>query len=796
LAKLEYARASQRDAQQWRTESRIRALALESASQIYPRGSLDGSGEDETSADDKEEVQERSMPTSEWKLGSPIRTKEREDAHSEVPLLSTDQRRNVTKRRSLDRVRDSVGSTSVPVSSLLSKRPQARKRDANYEDENARTPEGSRSDPIQSSTGKGGPAQTMLDGCAIPNFTRRQLPDKEVDPELYETLRDMWIHKKALEEDINEALEDGNNHVHQELVGQHDSINQAMFTMLHPNLKVQEDIQWHSEQKGSGSRNKTSDKPELPSFASGQGEDQFVIYFEYEEDEMPTVVWQNMPVAFLLRAAIEMLHERGVIPRPDRVVLMHEDRVMDPLVHRLSDHDIIAEDVVLVVIREESHSTVNARNDVKGFQQPDDPVYPPSFRHSFNKESSPIEKGKYYAVKKGRNVGIYETWAACERQVKSFSGAEHQSFRTKQEAYQFLAAPAREPPKKRSEQTNHDAEGLFDTARSQDKIKQSFKCPRFSGHAKDWKIWNKGFQRYLSIWDLDYVLMPDFFDIRPLSAKKLNDNKLVYFILEDATQSSPLASSYVRQAPAKNGFEAFYTLHDGFVFAGPTASTLLLNELANFRFKQDETPTELIMRLEEIFQDLEMLPDGAAVKFNDTQRIGYLLGALRHETEWRTVASAITSSQVKGDMTFRQACDELRVRCEAERAYDIIDTNVKSRKKVSAMLSQIEIAGDEETLALVSAAAKRINQDPAQPKPLNENKGDRKKKQCLAKDCKTLSPYSLCGLHFHSMVSGKTATLELINGYGNASYNVTTKRIEYPATVPADRLPPTKTKVL
>jgi hypothetical protein len=94
-----------------------------------------------------------------------------------------------------------------------------------------------------------------------------------------------------------------------------------------------------------------------------------------------------------------------------------------------------------------------------------------------------------------------------------------------------------------------------------------------------------------------------------------------------------LASSYVRQAPVKNGFEAFYTLHDGFVFAGSTASTILLNSLANFRFKQDETPTELIMRLEEIFQDLEMLPDGAAVKFNDTQCIGYLLGALRHEPE-------------------------------------------------------------------------------------------------------------------------------------------------------------------
>jgi hypothetical protein len=65
-------------------------------------------------------------------------------------------------------------------------------------------------------------------------------------------------------------------------------------------------------------------------------------------------------------------------------------------------------------------------------------------------------------------------------------------------------------------------------------------------------------------------------------------------------------------------------LHDGFVFAGTTTSTILLNELANFRFKQNETPTELILRSEEIFQDLEMLPNNAAMKFNDTQCIGYV----------------------------------------------------------------------------------------------------------------------------------------------------------------------------
>jgi hypothetical protein len=77
-----------------------------------------------------------------------------------------------------------------------------------------------------------------------------------------------------------------------------------------------------------------------------------------------------------------------------------------------------------------------------------------------------------------------------------------------------------------SNERNHDPEGGFEASKSQDKIKQTFKCPKFSGNAKDWKLWNKGFQRYLSIWDLDYVLLPNFYDERPLSAKKINDNKL------------------------------------------------------------------------------------------------------------------------------------------------------------------------------------------------------------------------------------------------------------------------------
>ncbi len=77
-------------------------------------------------------------------------------------------------------------------------------------------------------------------------------------------------------------------------------------------------------------------------------------------------------------------------------------------------------------------------------------------------------------------------------------------------------------------------------------------------------MWNQGLLRYLSIWNLDHVTDPDFADTLPLTSDQRRDNKLVYYILEDAVQSSPLARSYVQKAPRNNGFEAYYTLLDGF----------------------------------------------------------------------------------------------------------------------------------------------------------------------------------------------------------------------------------------
>jgi hypothetical protein len=227
---------------------------------------------------------------------------------------------------------------------------------------------------------------------------------------------------------------------------------------------------------------------------------------------------------------------------------------------------------------------------------------------------------------------------------------------------------------------------------SYDKLRQAFKCPRFSGQAKEWKQWNKGFMRYLSIWDLEYVIDPDF-SVYPLSPDKKRDNKLVYYIIEDSVQNAPMAASYVRQAPVDNGFEAYYTLHDGYVFAGSTTSTLLLNELSNFRFLPNETPTALCLRLEELFQELELLPSEAAVTFVDTQKIGYLLNALRHEADWDVVSSSITSAQIKGTITFREACEELKVRCETRRVHDLLDRPIKGRK-VQGLATQVRETDD------------------------------------------------------------------------------------------------------
>lgn len=49
---------------------------------------------------------------------------------------------------------------------------------------------------------------------------------------------------------------------------------------------------------------------------------------------------------------------------------------------------------------------------------------------------------KYYAVKIGRHPGIYESWEACEKEVKGYSGAIYKSFKTLPEAQAFIDGTA------------------------------------------------------------------------------------------------------------------------------------------------------------------------------------------------------------------------------------------------------------------------------------------------------------------------------------------------------------------
>ncbi|QDZ77515.1 RNase H1/viroplasmin domain-containing protein, partial [Bacillus cereus] len=43
-------------------------------------------------------------------------------------------------------------------------------------------------------------------------------------------------------------------------------------------------------------------------------------------------------------------------------------------------------------------------------------------------------KKKVYAVRKGRETGIFYSWKECETHVKGYSGAQYRSFPSKKEA--------------------------------------------------------------------------------------------------------------------------------------------------------------------------------------------------------------------------------------------------------------------------------------------------------------------------------------------------------------------------
>lgn len=46
--------------------------------------------------------------------------------------------------------------------------------------------------------------------------------------------------------------------------------------------------------------------------------------------------------------------------------------------------------------------------------------------------------GKYYSVREGREIGIFTSWADCQKSINGYSGAQYKSFANEQDAKDYL----------------------------------------------------------------------------------------------------------------------------------------------------------------------------------------------------------------------------------------------------------------------------------------------------------------------------------------------------------------------
>jgi hypothetical protein len=179
------------------------------------------------------------------------------------------------------------------------------------------------------------------------------------------------------------------------------------------------------------------------------------------------------------------------------------------------------------------------------------------------------------------------------------------------------------------------------------------------------------------------------------------------------------------------------------------------------RLRRDEDASAFCLRLVELIEDLELVPGDAAVYLTDTQKLGYLLSAIRHETGLQSVYSQLQSEQLRGTVNFDQACRELHHRVESMKADDLVD--------------------GRSGRALISTEGKKKGQQGIVLE----------KVLCLAKDCKELiQPYlPLCKLCYLQSMAGKVSVLALRDNLGNAIFNTTTKLLDFPSSVPKSRFP-------
>ncbi|MGZ1193297.1 ribonuclease H1 domain-containing protein [Lactobacillus delbrueckii subsp. bulgaricus] len=91
---------------------------------------------------------------------------------------------------------------------------------------------------------------------------------------------------------------------------------------------------------------------------------------------------------------------------------------------------------------------------------------------------------KTYAVRKGRQPGIYYSWPEAEKQVNGFPGAEYKSFSRESDALNYLKLDPADPQNAVKQEPEYDKKDYFaviytgGACRRQHRHAQGRPCPR------------------------------------------------------------------------------------------------------------------------------------------------------------------------------------------------------------------------------------------------------------------------------------------------------------------------------
>jgi hypothetical protein len=192
------------------------------------------------------------------------------------------------------------------------------------------------------------------------------------------------------------------------------------------------------------------------------------------------------------------------------------------------------------------------------------------------------------------------------------------------------------------------------------------KLSPFSGLQSDFKVWDQELRRVAAVNDLELTLEPLFRPGQPYFNAR--HNKILYYLIQQAVEHSVDAHAHFKKAATFDGNHAYHLLRDAYVYTAHAEGALLLQQLQSFRLDAGESLTLFGIRLEELFTNLEGLEGEHAMTFTTTQKLTYLLSAIRREPHLEAAHMYLQAEMNRGTMTFELAMRELHLRCQAMRA--------------------------------------------------------------------------------------------------------------------------------